>query len=159
MELVDREQCCSCVTAARTEAGLFGDSFLQVRGNLKCATPVEWLDGAVEGGPSLLHRVVWSQVRTIRREMELCRRRRKRVEVESIACRDAQKERLQFMKLLAVPFGYHAQPGVDFDPCLHVKVLLSIASTSFCPIAHTSSICLLYTSDAADDLLCVALGG
>src|SRR5450756_2524640 len=81
MELVDREQCCSCVTAARTEAGLFGDSFLQVRGNLKCATPVEWLDGAVEGGPSLLHRVVWSQVRTIRREMELCRRRRKRVEV------------------------------------------------------------------------------
>ena len=71
MELVQHEQCCSCVTASPTEAGLFGDSFLQVHGNLKCPTPVEWPDGLVEGSPGLLHRVVWNQIWTIRREMEL----------------------------------------------------------------------------------------
>jgi len=71
MELVQREQCCSCVAAAPAEAGLFGDSFLQVRGNPKGLMPMEWLDGVVEGSPGLLHRVAWNQVWTIRGEMEL----------------------------------------------------------------------------------------
>ena len=71
MELVQREQSCSCVTAACSEAGLLGDSFLQIRGNLKRTVLREGLDGANEGSPGLLYRVARNQVWTIRREMEL----------------------------------------------------------------------------------------
>lgn len=60
--------------------------------------------------------------------------------MESIACCDAQEERLQFMKRLVVPSGYHAQPSVDLDRCFDVKVLSGIASTLFCPVAHIFSI-------------------
>ena len=41
--------------------------------------------------------------------------------------------------------------------CLKVMFIVLILFTSFCLNGY--EICLLYTSDAADDLLCVDLGG
>src|SRR5659263_698667 len=70
---------------------------------------------------------------------------------------------------LDVAVVYHAD-GLAFAPCdaprfhqhdLHAdaEVALDLRLDDLLPLLEAADPCLLYTSDAADDLLCVDLGG
>jgi hypothetical protein len=121
VQLVEEKEHRACITASRTQAGLFGDTLVEMHSYLEAWSTAGRGARIDECIPCLLNCVARDKVRPVGRKEEPRRLGERRVDNEAITQRDRKKQRFESMQRGPLLLRQHAQPGIEFGPCLNCQ--------------------------------------